>query len=201
LPYCSNNPFKKAGEAVEMTPLSDDKLKISLDRQDMDELGLVYKNMEYSDKSTRQALMRLLRQAGSETGFSPLGGKLFIEVYKNGEGGCDIYFTRIADLKRLAPALFEFENAEDLIECALRAHALYTHRIFRSSLYRINGKYRLLVDFLDYSDKLSVYFIAEYGKKLGDDEICAAHTAEHGEELIADTALETLAKHFGTVNS
>ena len=182
---------------MEITPLSDDKLKISLGRQDMDDFGLVYKNMDYSDRPTRQALKALLRRAGEETGFSPLGAKLFIEVYKNEGGGCDIYFTRIVSGKKLAPALFEFKNADDLIECAKRAYELYGHRIYKSSLYRMNGKYRLLVQCLDYSDNLSAYFLAEYGAKVCEDAICAAYTAEHGEELIADTALETLARFFG----
>jgi negative regulator of genetic competence, sporulation and motility len=189
--------FQKAGDIVEITPQSDDKLKISLSRQDMEELGLVYKNMDYSDRATRQALKLLLRRAGEETGFSPLGAKLFIEVYKNEGGGCDIYFTRLPSGKKLAPALFEFKSADDLIECAKRASALYGHRIFKSSLYRLNGRYRLLVHCLDYSDNLSAYFLSEYGAKLCEDSICAAHTAEHGEELIADSALETLARFFG----
>jgi negative regulator of genetic competence, sporulation and motility len=181
---------------LEITPQSDEKLKISLNRQDMEDLGLVYKNMDYADKPTRQALMALLRRAGDETGFSPLGAKLFIEVYKNDVGGCDIYFTRVASPKRIAPAIFEFESAGDLLDCAAKTYALYNHRIYSSSLYRLNGKYRLLVNCLDYSDKLSAYFLSEYGRKLSEDEISAAFTIEHGTELITDNALETLAKHF-----
>ncbi len=181
---------------MEITLQSDAKLKISLDRQDMDDLGLVYKNMDYSDKSTRQALTSLLRRAGEETGFSPLGAKLFIEVYKSGDGGCNIFFTRIPAPKGVAPAIFEFDELNDLIDGAVKASALYGHRIYRSSLYRLNGKYRLMVSCLDYADRLSAYFLSEYGEKLCEDELGAAICAEHGEELIAETALETLAKYF-----
>lgn len=189
---------------MEIILVSDDKLKISLNRHDMDELGLKYKNMDYSDEKTKRALLLILEKAKGEVGFSPRGAKLFIEVYQNDEDGCNIYFTSIRRASRLSdsgtaisPTLFEFENANDLIDGSCKAFERYSHRIYRSSLYYINGKYRLLVYNLDYSDRLSVYFLSEYAKKISEDEIFAAYTIEHGKEIIADTAIDTLAKYFG----
>lgn len=188
---------------MEIRLISDDKLKISLTRQDMDELGLKYKSMDYADGATKHALLSLLERAKEEAGFSPKGAKLFIEAYQNDEGGCALYFTSIRKPSRLSdsqaavqPVVFEFDSLGDLIDGACKAFERYSHRIYKSSLYLIKGKYRLLVYSLDYSDRLSVYFLSEYGKKLSEDEISAAYTVEHGKEIIADTALDTLAKYF-----
>lgn len=188
---------------MEIILLSEDKLKISLTRQDLEKLELSYSKMDYSNEKTRQALLLLLEKAKLEVGFSPRGARLFIEIYQSDGGGCVIYFTGIKRSRfsggagAVSPVVFEFENAEELIEGACKTFLRYSHRIYRSSLYLLNGKYRLLVYNLDYSDKLSIYFLSEFGKKLGDDEIFVSFTTEHGKELIADCALDTLASYFG----
>lgn len=192
---------------MEITLVSADKLKISLTRQDLDELDISYSSMNYADEATRSALLKLLEQAKHEAGFSPRGSKLFIEVYQNDEGGCEMYFTcirkpaRLSDSKDvISPAVFEFENVDDLIIGASKALKRYGHRIYKSSLYLMGERYRLLVYHLDYSDKLSVYFLSEFGTILGNDEILAAYTIEHGREIIADTALDILSGLFSYNN-
>lgn len=189
--------------SVEFILVSDDKLRISLDRQDMDEYGIAFEKLSSADEKTRRALLQLLQIARDEAGFSPRGAKLFIEAYQDAGGGCSLYFTIIRKPSRLsgslsvvAPVVFEFDDAESLITAACKTFKLYSHRIYKSSLYLMNGKYRLLVYNLDYSDKLSVYFLSEYAAPRFD-EITAAYTAEHGRELIADCALETLSGYFG----
>lgn len=188
---------------MEIFLVSGDKLKISLTQRDFEKLGISYSSMNYADEATRRALLTLLEKAKHEVGFSPRGAKLFIEACQNDNGGCELYITcirrpaRLSDLKGvLPPTLFEFENVNDLITGALKALDRYGHRIYKSSLYFIDGKYRLLVYNLDYSDKLSVYFLSEFGTKLGDDEMLAAYTIEHGREIIPDTALDTLSGMF-----
>lgn len=188
---------------MEIILVSDDKLKILLTRQDMDGLGLIYENVDYSDENTRRVLLTLLGKAKEESGFSPRGAKLFVEVYPGDDGGCSLYFTTIRKPSRLpgaqsaiSPAVFEFDNVDDLIDGARKTFERYSHRIYKSSLYLLNGKYRLLVYNLDYSDKLSVYFLSEFARRVGEDEILAAYTIERGAEIIADSALDILAKHF-----
>lgn len=188
---------------MEFIPVGDDKLKILLDKQDMTDYGIVYESLCAADEKTRRALLHLLEEAKADTGFCPRGAKLFIEAYKSENGGCCLHFTIIQRPSRLAdnqsvvaPVTFEFEDIESLITAACKAFELYGHRIYKSSLYALNGKYRLLVHNLDYLDKLSIYFLSEYGVPLRD-EISAAYTAERGRELIADCALETLADYFG----
>lgn len=188
---------------MEISLVSGDKLKISLTQLDFEQLGISYSSMDYADKATKRALIRLLEKAKREVGFSPRGAKLFVEVYQT-DDGCELYFTCIRKAAALpelngvlAPALFEFANVNDLIAAAVKTHARYGHRIYKSALYLMDGKYRLLIYNLDYSDKLSIYFLSEFGRMLGDNEMLAAHTMEHGAEIIPDTALEMLARLFG----
>jgi len=184
--------------------INEDKLKIRLSRQDMLEAGLVYENMNYSDNHTKRTLLSLLEKAKKQAGFAPRGAKLFIETYETEDKGCDLYFTIIRRPSKLkdsqtviSPVLFEFESAGELIEGACKVFERYSHRIYKSSLYLLNGKYRLLVYNLDYNDKLSVYFLSEFALKLGEDEVLAAYTMEHGREIILDSAIDTLSKYFG----
>ena len=142
---------------MEIILVSDDKLKISLKRQDMDSLGLVYEKINYSDDKTKKALLALLEQAKEDVGFAPRGAKLFIEVYANGDDGCNLYFTIIRRPTKLpdsqvaiSPVVFEFSNTGDMIEGACKAFKRYSHRIYKSSLYLLRGKYRLLIYNLDY---------------------------------------------------
>lgn len=188
---------------MEISLVSEEKLKVSLTQRDFEKLGISYGTMNYADEATRRALLTLLEKAKREVGFSPKGAKLFIEVYQNDEGGCEMYFTCIrkpaksSDSKTvISPTVFEFEKVNDLIAGALKTLERYGHRIYKSSLYLLGEKYRLLVYHLDYSDNLSVYFLSEFGTKLGNDEILAAYTVEHGREIIADTALDVLSGLF-----
>ena len=179
-----------------------DKLKVLLNRGDMDALSLDYESMDYSDEKTKQALLALLERAKAETGFQPRGAKLYIEVYPCEDGGCALYFTAMRrtpetpPAQGLVPVVFEFENLAALSEAAGKAFRRYGHRIYKSSLFRMAEKYRLVIYPLDYSDRLSVFFLSEYGKIIGEGHVLAAFTQEHGSEIVADTAMEVLTEIF-----
>lgn len=180
------------------------KLKISLGRQDMLDLSLTYQDMDYKDEATKRALLYLLEKAKEETGFSPRGAKLFIEIYPGEDGGCVLYFTTVSKTVRhpdgqsgMEPVLFEFDDVDLLIQGACKTFWRYGHRIYKSALYRMGNRYRLIVYPLDYSDRLSVYFLSEYGAKIGEGEILAAYTREHGKEIIGENAINLFAEYFG----
>lgn len=187
---------------MDFTLIHENKLKVILSAEDMLSLELDYDEMDYTDPTTRKALLYLLENAKNQVGFSPRKAKLFIEVYPCEGGGCVLYFTNLRTPARTAgpgmePVVFAFDDADTLIEGACKVFERYSHRIYKSSLYLLEGVYRLVVFPLDYSDRLSVYFLSEYAEKLGEGEMLAAFTEEHGEELIRDTAIDTLAEHFG----
>lgn len=182
-----------------------DKLKVQLSCLDMKNLSLSYADMDYSDEITREAMLLLLDKAKAATGFDASDSRLFIEVYPDGEG-CVIYFTAINTDRPLTglhregysvePAVFEFDDIDILITAAAKLFKKLCHRIYKSSLYRYKDKYRLIVLPLDYLDRLSVGFLCEYGDKIGEGEVLAAFTEEHGEPLLVENAIDAIAEYM-----
>ena len=177
-----------------------DKLKVTLTPGDLAELGVDYASLDYKDEHTRKVLTGLLSKGRAEAGFSPGKSRLYIEIYPHGQGGCVIYYTRLnsyAPGSNFAlgalPIAFAFECADTLLRACSLAHTLYRHRILKSSLYAFGGGYRLIVYPLDYDDKLSVSFLCEYGRRVGEGDVLAAHIEEHGELLCESDALGVIA--------
>ncbi|WRS26666.1 adaptor protein MecA [Oscillospiraceae bacterium MB08-C2-2] len=190
---------------MEIILVSPEKLKIILTRQDMNNLSLEYEDMDYTDLQTKEVIVSLLEQAKEQAGFNPKNTKLFIEVYPTQEGGCVLYFTSHSSGSwyggpkkgyQVGPIIFEFEDSETLIQAAIRLFSRYSHRIYKSSLYLYGQRYRLILYPLDYSDRLSVFFLGEYAKRVGEGEILAAFIQEHGKELAVDNAIDLLARYF-----
>lgn len=193
---------KKGGIRLEFALLGPDKLKVSLSREDLRELGLDYRALDYSDENTRKALVSLLDRGRAEAGFHPRRAKLYIEVFPNEQGGCVIYYTRLAAGELFpgggyapgcVPVVFAFADPNTLIAACAAAHPRCGHRILRSALYRLGEEYRLVIWPLDYADNLSVFFLSEYGVKIGAGAVLAAYCEEHGQPLAEENALETLA--------
>lgn len=184
---------------MDITLIHENKLKVVLAAEDMRELSLEFDSMDYADPVTRKALISILDRSRGQVRFNPRGAKLFIEAYPCEGGGCVLYFTCLhtgAGEAGVEPVVFEFDSAEELVRGACLAYERYRQRIYRSSLYRWEGRYRLAICPLDYSDRLSVYFLGEYGRKVGEGSLAAAFTEEHGGELIRDNALEILYRYF-----
>ncbi len=189
--------------------VSPGKLKVTLSAVDLEEFSISYDAMDYTHNGTRQLLVDLLEQGKLETGFNPQHSKLYIEVYPTEEDGMVIYFTTLPSGHQLrkgspkapAPVIFSFEDIDDLTHACCKVYARYSHRIYKSSLYKLGKQWRLIVYPLDYADQLSVYFLSEFAPQIGEGEIHAAYVQEHGQEIILDTALDTLAKYFGQAPS
>lgn len=191
---------------MEFYLISQNRMKVALRPEDLERLGITYDKLDYADPLTRRALVTLLEEGKRETGFNPRRSKIFIEAFPSEEGGCILFFCRLGEGQRL-PSLeeqpgpeavvFRFEGADALADAAEKVFARYGHRIYKSSLYWMDGGYRLVVYPLDYADHMSTTLLGEFASRSGEGEVLAAFIEEHGESIIRDTAVETLAKHFG----
>ena len=188
---------------MEFSLAGPDKLKVLLSTQDLQELGLDYQSLNYSDQHTRKILLDLLGRGRAQAGFQPNRSKLYIEIYPREEGGCVIYYTRLAGgdfclggqfMPGPSPIAFAFEDAQSLLCACAKAHALYRHRILGSALYTLGRQYRLIIYPLDFSDNLSVNFLSEYGRVVGRGAILAAYIGERGKLIHEPNALEILAE-------
>jgi len=187
---------------MDFSLIGPDKLKVNLTAQDLTELGLDYEDLDYKDERTRTILVDLIIQGRAQVGFSPRSSKLYIEIYPREEGGCVIYYTRLTTgqlgaggsfLPGPIPVVFAFEDLGTLLSACQRTHALYHHRILKSCLYTRGNHYRLIIYPLDFGGSISVSFLREYARLVGEGAILTAHIEEHWRLLITDNALELLA--------
>mgnify|MGYP000860842302 CR=1 FL=1 len=184
--------------------ISEHKLKVILTKEELLRFDLCYDRLDYRAEDTKKLLSDILLRARSLSGFDPTDSKLFIEVYPDNLGGCVFYFTALPDSppeddteKAVPrPVVFVFENLDILIDACTRLFRLYCHRVYKSSVYRLGGSYRLVVYLLDSTDSVTPAFLQEYGRLLSDSPLQAAYIEEHGQAIIEGTAIDTIAAYF-----
>lgn len=188
---------------MEFLLVNNDKLKVSLTKEDLIKLEIDYKSIDYSNNNTREMLVEILEKGCIETEFNPRNNKLYIEVFPAQDDGCVIYYTRLQGMElfgrstfasRPVPVIFSFECAETVIEACACAKSRCAHRILCSSLYLYKKQYRLIIWPLDYLDNLSIIFFSEYGKILGAGDVLTAYIGEHGRLIIQENAIEKLSE-------
>ena len=83
---------------MEILVISENKLKIMLERSDMKKYGLLGSDLNYDDPPTRQKLLRVLEHAKAESGFDAAQDKLLVQLYPSKEGGSEMFVTRLPAL-------------------------------------------------------------------------------------------------------
>ena len=188
---------------MDFSLIGSDKLKVDLTADDLKELEIDYEDLDYKDERTRNVLVDLIVKGRALAGFSPRNAKLYIEIYPREDGGCVIYYTKLAVgqlgaggsfLPGPTPVVFAFNDTETLLRACQKTHALYRHRILKSCLYAHGRRYRLIIYPLDFASSICVSFLHEYARPVGEGSVLAAHIDEHWQLLCADNALEQLAE-------
>lgn len=180
--------------------ISEHKLKVILTKEELLRFDLCYEELDYRAEHTKKLLSDILLRARSLSGFDPTDSKLFIEVYPDSLGGCIFYFTALPDTEPEEvseqvvprPVVFCFEELDVLIEACTRLFRLYCHRIYKSSIYRLGDSYRLVVYPLDSTDSVTVAFLQEYGRLVGEGHLLAAYVEEHGKPIVEGNAIDTI---------
>ncbi len=172
------------------------QLKVTLTSGDLALNGLSYNDLDYASDTTKKFLWSLLRQANEKQGFKYCSfEKMLIEVFPSPGGGCVIYFTCMDEkvpgdraklrLKRSKgePSIYEFKDSSDLLDAMKVIANKYsdTPSAPRSTLYLLNGSYRLIIYPALSSDV--TFILSEYGKKTGSGSAAAAYLSEHGKVL------------------
>ena len=188
---------------MEFSLVSQDKLKVSLSREDLENLNIGGTCLDYSDERTREILLGLLDQGRAEAGFNPRRSKLYIEAYPSDGGGCVVYYTRLAAgevfspgkfIPGPVPAVYLFKSLDALTLACTRLLPRCGHRIYKSSVYQLDGSYRLIVWPLDYNDNLSGFFLSEFASKIGEGSLLVSFAEEHGTLIREGDAIEALAE-------
>ncbi len=181
---------------------AEDKIIVDLSEQDMLVLNITYEEMDYSTIETRRVIWTVLDEAGKALGreFDP-SRRMIIEAAPKRGGGCTLSFTML-DGRKLHGAqkqflkkqekniVCEFGNAETLMRAA---ECLKNTNPASSSLYELNGKYRLILSSGEDAAKIK-QSCSEFGSSESCSELVCCFTKEHWNELIRENALEKISR-------
>lgn len=197
---------------MEIKLVNENKLKIVLTTEDMEELDITCEEMDSDDTGTRRILWKLLDEAKHLTGFDAASDKIFVKAYPDKTGGCMMYVTKgeintvshtaqtyekkyksklytAAKKKRL---IFYFENSETLLMACRQLYKFdYNGKsdIFSNSG---SGGYYLYIE--DNKEQF-LERIGEYGTPINN-PFFGFYLFEHTTKIIEDDAVRIFANVF-----
>ena len=163
---------------MDLLLISENKIKISLTKEDLDRYHITADGIDYDNTETRRVFWTLLDEAKRKTGFDAAKNRIFIQIYPGKDGSCELYVSKVscperdyADTSNVLRGLGRWRRAEDrrlvylfdemesLISVCKRLKSVgYSHRVSAYS----EGKDRFFLS-LD-SDEGELTFIEEYGR-------------------------------------
>ncbi len=111
--------------------MTENKLKILLSAKDLEGLGITCEEMDYGNTGTRRVFWYLLDEAKRATGFDAASSKIFIQIYPNGDGGCEMYVSRLGGAKSRASHSDDGGDGVRSGELTLRRGKRREERIYR----------------------------------------------------------------------
>lgn len=81
---------------MELIVISDSKLKVMLSADDMRNYDLD----DINSTHTKEAFRNLMREAKDRCGFNGLEGRVFVQLYRSRQGGCELFVTKLAKGER-----------------------------------------------------------------------------------------------------
>ncbi|MBQ4151063.1 MAG: adaptor protein MecA [Clostridia bacterium] len=168
---------------MELLKISENALKVSLSREDMEFYDIEFDALDYSNTETRRVIWSILDEAKRTLGFEAVRDKLYIKAFRSRCGGCELFVTRDEKEQIECAALFRFSDVDLLARaCARLKNCLFS------------GESRL---FLGDDEKFYLYlsgeggfmFLCEVAQKV---KLCEEFLAEHA-RLLFDGAVEKMA--------
>ncbi|HIZ84561.1 MAG TPA: adaptor protein MecA [Firmicutes bacterium] len=197
------------------------RLKITLTGAELRRFSLDYEQLDYENPLTRRALSALMAEASAETGFRFQPGRLLIEAFPAPGGGCELYFTMLADpdgpaadiqparafpvsgerrlrLRRTGGAVytFEFAGADDMLAAMEQLYSRPETAAAESDLYIWGDGYRLIYRPRP-EDRFAPRQMEEYASAVYRTAAAAAYTAEHGRLLAGGRAVARVGQALG----
>lgn len=187
---------------MEIVRISEEKLKLTLCKEDLEKYRLKPDELDYDKTETRRVIWQILDDAKKKTGFDAAADRALIEAYPGRRGGCEIYVTMLSEKKKRRGVrgrfgIYRFADAESLF--SLSAALLRIGRDYESDLYRLRGDsgyYLCMKEPLEESirreNTLSpLSFVEEYGVKCKQAGFLH-YIKERGECLIEHDAVSRL---------
>lgn len=180
---------------MEYIQITDSKLKIICEEEELQRYGLSAQSIEYKDEGSRKLIEDILDGAKRSLGFESKKYRILVQLFPSADGGCEIFISRLgllndseskrkenfdkaeekknSDLpKKSHEELFFFERLDYLIEVCRRISRIDESK--KSDAFYLDGEgYFLLIDLE--KNALEEYgiatldeysFIYEFGEKL-----------------------------------
>lgn len=202
---------------MEFIRINDEKLKIMLSRDDLEEFDVRADELDYSNTETKRMFWDILGRAKRNVGFSCDGMRILVQLYSSRDGGCEMFVSKLGkktdeyitndeyepelhcktlykrDGEDARKGAFGFDLMEHLISVCRR---LFDIGYSGSSSAYIGDDRRFYL-FLDDLDATGYFvideysFIAEYGTH-ENIEALTHYLGEHGRMICNTDAVETL---------
>jgi adapter protein MecA 1/2 len=212
--------------AMKIEKINDNKIKITLSVNDLQERDLNFDNLTYNSPQTQELFWDMMHQAEMEYGFSAYDCQLFIEAVPSPGETLIITVTKISadtDFESIhkfikskfkkselrtkkkfkkAPVsllIYSFDEFENL--CSV-SNAISNNHIEDSSLYKYKDSFYLMIHLKAPSAKVdSIDATAiEYGNKVSQPNLMEGILNEHGNVIIDSDAIGKLKEHFPQIN-
>ena len=83
---------------MEYIMISEEKLKITLERQDLEGWDINIDELDYANPAAKSVFDGILGYAKEQFGFDTSGHKLLLQLYPSKDGGCELFVTRLGRL-------------------------------------------------------------------------------------------------------
>ena len=187
---------------MELLLISENKIRISLSKKDLDEYRITCDDMDYDNTETRRVFWCVFDEVKQKTGFDAAKNRIFIQIYPDKTGGCELYVSKInapanEDISENAPQLsfvpepreqeiYSFDGIEPLISACRRLS--YIGYVGRSFAYTDkSGRFYLIAD----GDLSKTRILIEYGLRHTSKSI-RLYINEHCSVVCNEKAVETL---------
>lgn len=177
--------------------ITPNKLQITFSQREATAAGIDFEcgdaaNLKRLKKYLTELLHRL--QTQDEALAFCEGRRLLIEIYPE-EDGATVVFTAESTENNFCEALvFSFESSTLLLNACRSLFAEHGHRLLQSELYRLDGVWLLIILPMDKDGGPAKTLLAEYGALCLIGGAAAAAVREHGEKILEEHAVDTIAK-------
>lgn len=87
---------------MKLQQLNENELRIILSKEDLRELDLTLRTIDYNTTKTRKAIWEIFDRARDQTGFDAAKNKIYIKLYPLTDGGCEMYVSKLTGDSHIA---------------------------------------------------------------------------------------------------
>jgi adapter protein MecA 1/2 len=196
---------------LKIEKVNENKIKITLSVEDLNERDIDLYSFMYNSPESQDLFWDMIHQAEVEYGFNVDESLIYVEASTSGSGIFTLIVTKSNEnhtgspvlkgkikknsfkLKKkilpvkLVSTIFLFDNFDDICNfCKI----INVKKLGDNSLYKLDDKYYLKVGLMPYPS------ILEYANIVKSPEVVESKFSEYGQTIIAEKALQTIAKHF-----